>query len=158
MVGNWSPEFFEEMKRAIISTVEEDVIQYIYEVMQDMVSLIVYNEYSPTQYKRRGESNGGLGDITTYNYKLDIKKNGFNITVFANTEGDSDEPNADLIGQPIDEVIVTGKGYSWEQSGIYKNQPYPRDFYKATLDNLILTGALDNIVRQSLKEKGIIIK
>lgn len=158
MIGKWSPEFFEEMKRIVQETVEKEVVQYIYEVMQDMIALTVYNAYSPTDYDRRGESDGGLGDITTYDYKIDMSENGFNITVFANTQGNSNAPNANLVGEPIDEVIVTGQGYSWEQSNIYRQQPYPRDFYKATLDNLILTGALDNIVRQSFKEKGINIK
>ena len=155
----WNENFYNK----IVNDVKEVVINYcvklIYETMQDMVYSTVYNTYTPTQYKRRYSKGGGLGDIGTYDFEISsLNKNGFTLRVFSNAEGNSNAPNPNLAGKSIDECIVEGTGYSWKTSNIYKNQAYTRDFYKATLDSLIDSGILYNILKTKLKDKGINVK
>ena len=90
-----------------------------------------------------------------YDFDLDVNSNGFTIKMYTNAEGNSRYLNANLKGQPIDETIVTGMGYSWQDSLIYEDQPYPRDFQKATLDALIDGDELHYILENKLGEKGI---
>lgn len=155
MVGEWNEGFYNQIINDIRETIISDCVQLMYEKMREMIYRTVYGQYTPTQYQRRYDSNGGLGDIGTYDFDLDVNSNGFTIKMYTNAEGNSSYSNANLSGQPLDETIVTGVGYSWTESQIYENQPYPRDFYKATLDALIDGGELHYILENKLGEKGI---
>jgi hypothetical protein len=146
----WSKGFYEQICEVVKETVINNVIDYIYEVMRNEIYMTVYNEYSPTQYERRYDSNGGLADKTQFNYKLDVSSNGFTINIFNDAKA-----NGDNNGDYLDEIIVEGDKYTWEKSKIYEMQPFPRDFYQATLEELIDSGVLFNIVKTKLKDKGI---
>ena len=158
MAQQWNKAFYDKIVAEIKQTVIDDCLKLMYEKMQEMVYKTVYNEYSPTQYIRRYDSNGGLGDIGTYDFEIDnVNSNGFVLRMYSNATG-NENYNGNLVDEPIDECIVEGDKYSWEDSGIYKAQPYPRDFYKATLDSLIDNGLLYGILIDKLKSKGINIK
>ena len=159
MGQQWDINLYNKIINDIKEVVINDCVKLIYETMKDMVYEIVYNTYRPTQYKRRYDNDGGLGDMNTYDFEINnLTQDGFVLRVFSNATGNVNAPNPNLVGKPIDECIVEGVGYSWEASKIYQNQPYPRDFYTATLHSLIDTGVLYNILKTKLKEKGMNIR
>lgn len=158
MGQQWNKAFYDRIIAEIKETIINDCLKLMYETMQDMVYKAVYNQYTPTQYVRRYDSNGGLGDIGTYDFEInDLNSNGFVLRMYSNAMG-NENYNGNLSGKSIDECIVEGNNYSWEKSGIYNAQPYPRDFYQATLNRLIDDGVLYGILIDKLKGKGINIK
>lgn len=153
MAQPWSIGFYKQICETVKQTIVENAINYIYEVMKNEIYTTVYNAYDPTQYKRRYDSSGGLADMSQFNYKLDINNSGFSITVY-----DDAKANGDNHGEYLDEIIVNGDMYTWKNSNIYEMQPFPRDFYQATLEELIDKGELFYIVQSRLKDKGINIR
>lgn len=150
MSEQWSQAYYNRMCETIKQTIVENVIDYIYRIMQETIYSSVYYQYSPTQYDRRLDSNGGLADISQFDYEINMSPNGFTINVFDDAKAVGDQK-----GDYLDEIIIRGDMYTWKDSQIYENQPFPRDFYQATLENLLDSGILYNIIRSSFKEKGI---
>lgn len=146
----WSKAFYNQICETVKQTVIENAIDYIYEVMREEIYLTVYNVYTSKDYKRRYDSNGGLADMSQFNYKINVTNNGFTIDVYDDAKGNGDNSN-----EYLDEIIVKGDMYTWEESDIYKMQPFPRDFYQATLESLIDKGTLFNIIQSKLRAKGI---
>ena len=150
-IEEWSEGFYNQIVNDIKETIVNDCVKLMYETMKEMIYKTVYNEYNPTVYQRRYED-GGLADMGLYDFQLDVNSDGFNIRMYTNVEGID---GGNLQGKPLDECIVEGNNYSWLDSQIYQNQPYPRDFYKATFDALIYEGALHYILENELGKKGI---
>lgn len=151
MVGEWNEGFYNRIVNDIKETIVNDCVKLMYEKMQEMVYRTVYGAYQPTVYQRRYE-NGGLADMGLYDFQLDINTNGFTIRMYTDVEG---ADGGNLQGKPLDECIIEGDNYSWVDSQIYQNQPFPRDFYKATFDALIYNGELHYILENELGKKGI---
>ena len=53
----------------------------------------------------------------------------------------------------LDQVIVEGVGYDWVTSNIYYLQPFPRDFYKGTIERIEAENWQWK-VRKKMKERG----
>ena len=145
MAQQWNKSFYDRIIADIRETVIDDCLKLMYEKMQEMVYKTVYNEFSPTSYKRRYED-GGLADMGLYDFDIDMNNNGFTLRMFTNVKGAGFDRNYSL-----DKYIVEGI-YQ------YPNSPKPRDFYQATLNSLIDGGALYGILINKLKSKGINIK
>lgn len=150
MAQEWNKALYDQICETVKRTIEENAIEYIYEVMQNTIYSSVYQQYSPTQYKRRLKDNGGLADISQFSYKINMSSKGFTLNVFDNARAVGDNE-----GDYLDEIIVNGDMYTWKDSNIYKQQPFERDFYQATLEALLDNGVLYHIVQSSLKERGI---
>jgi hypothetical protein len=153
MVEYWGEGFYKYICETVREVIITNVIDYIYGVMKDEIYSTVYNAYTPQgedPYNRRFDSNGGLADMSQFDYKLDMSKNGFTINVYDNARA-----NGDNYGDYLDEIIVNGNMYTWQNSKIYEMQPFPRDFYQATLEELIDKGELFYIVQSKLKDRGI---
>ena len=152
--NTWSKDFYEYVKKQVTEVVIENVVSYVYATMQRMVEEVVYNAYSPTRYVRRG-INDGLADVSNFEFKItDFNTNGFTIFIWNNTPI---SPIGDNIGEDLDEIIVEGDRYTWENSKIYALQPYPRDFYDATMYELIKNGTLYSSLKSKLQARGIFI-
>jgi len=150
MAQEWGQNFYNQICETIKQAIEEDVINYIYKVMQEMIYASVYYQYEPTQYGRRYEEPGGLADINQFDYRIDMSQMGFTINVFDNAKAVGDN-----MGEYLDEIIIRGDMYTWTESNIYQKQPFPRDFYQATLEQLLDSGILFSKVKSSLKIRGI---
>lgn len=81
-----------------------------------MVETAVYPAYSPTEYKRRG-TGGGLADKSLY----EVTNGDMTLTV---------SDNRREVG-----VVESGIGYQWENSQIYKMQPFPRPYFEQAEQN-----------------------
>ena len=94
------------------------------------ISKEVYAKYRPMLYKRRRNQNGGLADPSNFDVQIFQQDNGNIVGIVKNT--------ARGVGKAfeMDEVIVSGMGYDWEDSKIYHMQPFPRDFYSATIERI----------------------
>ena len=145
ILGQWNEAFFNRIKTDIMDTIINDCTKLLYEEMRNMIYKTVYNEFSPVSYNRRYDD-GGLGDISLYDFDLKVDGNGFTVRMFTNVEGAGFDK-----GHSLDKYICEGV-YQ------YPNSPKPRDFYQATLNSLIDGGVLDSILREKLGEKGINIK
>lgn len=118
---------FRHLEKQATKVLINDVANVAKEEMSQTIKEEVYKSYSPTEYERR-EDDGGLSDVRN----MVAKPEGNNeISIRNMTTGSGDD-----YSQLIDQIIVYGQGYTWEESEIYKMQPFPRDFYKMTAERL----------------------
>lgn len=137
-----SLSFYIEQK--ISETLEDEVARTTIQTMQLNIETEVYNRYSPTQYERKRYS-GGLQDKENIETKL-ISKDTLavrNIRTDENT------------GRDVAKVVETGVGYSWRNSGIYKMQPFPRQFTQATRNKLESENLARIAMKRGLRTRGI---
>ena len=130
----------------IADSLETIKVSDIEDSMINAIHSVVYNAYAPTQYKRRYE-NGGLGDKRNIVGEPTI--NGLNEVelVIRNVAKGSEQTSIE-----IDQIIVEGVGYTWTESGIYRRQPFPRDFYAET--RLEVEKYLLQRVKEELNKRG----
>ncbi|MOA02601.1 hypothetical protein D3C78_1220580 [compost metagenome] len=122
--------------------------------MRDAVEEDTYTDYDPTEYERR-RRDGGLADISNYTVEL-IGNNAVSVT--NDTTGNEEYWDSDgYNGGSIDHIIVSGKGYNWVRSRIYK-QKLPRDFYGGTVKRLRQGNLLLNVFKKGLKSRGLDVK
>lgn len=117
------------------------------ESMKMAIKKDVYARYRATGYKRRKED-GGLLDDDNINVMVYRDSHTGNIIGYAKNTA-TGEGNA----WELDRVIVEGVGYDWETSNIYFLQPFPRDFYKGTIER-IETANWQWKVRRKLQARG----
>lgn len=128
----------------------DEIIDLIKETMSEAVEEVVYATYESTAftpYERR-ENEGGLSDVRNYKHEITITPDMFKIRVYNNTPSMGKEKD-------LSTLIINGIGYDWENSDIYKMQPYPRDFIKVALRELIESGKLKRLIKQKLESKGL---
>ena len=131
--GKTSRQIADEINQLFLKDLYECFYEVFYELagecMELAVSKEVYAKYRPMEYVRR-KNKGGLTDPKNFDIQIYQQTNGNIVGYVRNT--------ARGVGRAfeLDEVIVSGMGYDWEDSKIYKMQPFPRDFYSATIDRI----------------------
>lgn len=123
------------IERQVQDTMKTDVAQTVKQTMSKAVNSTVYNTYEPRYYKRR-MSNGGLSDDE--NYTVTEIENGIEISNDTPLDNGSNTPR-------LDELIVYGKGF----------QPFERDFYGSTVNELERTQEHISALKVGLKDSGI---
>lgn len=146
-IFNSLDDFYNQLQADVEDISRTSVVDAMKEEMVKGIELEVYSRYNPSQYIRR-ESNGGLIDKS--NMVANIRVDGSKIYIDMDniTKGAGSHSY-----KRIDDIIVSGTGYTWKRSKIYKAQPYPRDFYEKTQSIIDQDGKLLNVVLSQLKVK-----
>lgn len=145
-------DLYNAWKKGCEETVEVVVPKVMKDKMQQAIEYEVYAKYTPKSYIRRKE-NGGLLDKKNMVERIEVNRNKITVYLFNNTLGN--DKYKYHTNDYIDSIIVTGKGYTWKNSEIYKN-PIKRDFYKET-EKLLNDGELRSTIIKELRQKGIIV-
>lgn len=136
---------------------EEVFYELAMESMEMAVHKDVYAKYTPSGkgnaytngvggYRRR-KGKGGLSDPSNFDIQIYQQPNGNIVGYVRNiTRG---------VGKAfeLDEVIVSGMGYDWTDSRIYRMQPFPRDFYQGTIDRIEASNWVYH-VRRLMNQRG----
>ena len=136
---------------------EEVFYELAMESMEMAVHKDVYAKYTPSGkgtaythgvggYQRR-KGKGGLSDPSNFDIQIYQQPNGNIVGYVRNiTRG---------VGKAfeLDEVIVSGMGYDWTDSRIYRMQPFPRDFYQGTIDRIEASNWVYH-VRRLMNQRG----
>lgn len=141
---------YDKFKEDAVATVNDIAPPIMKDTMQEAIRIEVYAKYDPSEYERRYEK-GGLMDERNMKHDLIVTDKSVKIMLTNYTKGNGDYPNS----QPyeyIDDIIVSGQGYTWERSDIYKSQ-MSRDFYTKTEELLKNTNILNEIKRE-MRRKG----
>lgn len=131
-------ELEKELKKRINNALDNEVASVAKENMVEAIQTTVYDAYEPIYYERRLE-NGGLLDIN--NIDVQPVEDGIILRNFApldNARGDWD----------LDDIIVHG----------YGKQPFPRDFYASTVDNLKYNKEHLKAMKQGLERQGLEVR
>lgn len=149
-------KLYNEWKKISIETVEKVIPPVMKEKMKESVYIEVYMAYNPTVYEpyRRYGDNGML-DEDNYKYDITVTSKGIEVLMRNETYGNAYMPN-NQHSILIDEIIISGEGYSWKGSGISKGK-IPRDFYKKTEELLGDSDVRMKIISE-LKKNGINVK
>lgn len=134
------------IKKDVKKTIENEVSNKIKETMKERIQEDVYDKYEPTQYVRRREDGGLLDDDNIKSKTISIKDN-ISLEITNETLSDSHLKR-------LDKVIEYGVGYEWEDSEIYKMQPYPRPFINNTKEQIDNENIHIDTLKKSLKSKG----
>ena len=135
MTFNNLNDLFRYIEQKTQDTMRNEVAETTKEVMSEAVDSAVYNVYQPKYYTRRG-LNGGLADKG--NYTVEEIQNGIKITNNTPLDNGGNEPR-------LDDIICNGLG----------RQPFPRDFYSETKNELLRTQAHKEALKRGLRERGI---
>ena len=145
--------FLKQLKERFINDLLECFEEVFYELagesMEMAIAKDVYAKYRPSRSPRgyvRRKNHGGLSDPRNFN--IQIYREGDKVIGYVRnmTHG---------VGKAymLDEVIVEGDMYDWTTSAIYKMQPFPRDFYKGTIER-IETSRWQYHVRRLMNQRG----
>lgn len=134
----------------IESSLETIKIKNIEDSMINAIQSVVYDTYTPSEYQRRhNRPNGGGGLSDKKNIVSESKINGANeVEIVIRNIAKGDEQTS----IEIDKIIVEGVGYTWTESRIYKQQPFPRDFYAETKREV--EKYLIQRIKEELKQRG----
>ena len=151
LLKNWSgcvmvfknlDSLFDYIENDIQDVMEHEVSAVVEEKLHDHVSSDVYGVYTPKYYLRR-MATGGMLDYANIDAKVERDGREIKLTVRNVTPLDNKKTNYDL-----DEIVVKG----------YGNQPFPRDFYQNTIEDLIETKDCVRALKKGLKGKGYKVK
>lgn len=123
-----------ELKQAINGCLEGEISAIAGECIRSRVDSDVYPMYSPTQYIRR-KGNGGIADPLMYVYNVDTSSHTL-------TVGDN---------RPEVSVVESGVGYTWEDSMIYRMQPYPRPYFPKADEDIQTNGEADAALERAIQ-------
>ena len=127
-------DLFRYIEKQTKDVMKKEVADEAKQSMSEAVQSSVYDVYAPKYYTRRGK-NGGLADTDNY----DVYEIPDGIEVVNNTPPDNGS-SVDL-----DDIICNGLG----------QQPFPRDFYKETIDTLNRSDDFRAALKEGLKARGI---
>lgn len=131
-----------------ISSNSMDLEDKMSETMREAVIDIVYNAYSPTQYKRRGDD-GGLSDTDNMIITSADMRNGKVLLTFENITSGVDT----LAGKRLDETINDGIKGNWANPNGSWSEPRP--FIEETRERLQQkSGELARELEKELKRAG----
>lgn len=137
------------IKKEIQASLIDEVAEVIKDEIQSSISDEVYASYNPIVYKRRGYTNGGLGDKDT----MDVQMfNDSTIKIISNAERNLDYKFAGIgydVKKSFVENIVEGYG---DRSTTWNR---PRDFLEETRNNLKENKHHIEALKDSLEKKGI---
>ncbi|MBS5307790.1 hypothetical protein [Clostridium sp.] len=154
-------KMYKDYIKTVTKTFTEIVPPIMTEEHKEAIMMEVYLKYDPTWYngsifdsmdRRYGDN--GLLDEHNFKYDIDINKNSIVITLYNETKGNQYAPNNQSTIF-IDEILVTGEGYSWESSDIAKSG-MERDFYKVT-EQLMNSDKVKNMIIKEFNKRGIIV-
>jgi hypothetical protein len=126
------------LNEKIKKSLANEVSNVARETMSKHVITDVYDKYQPTEYERTGDL---YKDIST------TMKNE-NTLVVENVARDEDS------GRLIAPVVESGVGYEWEDSRIYKMQPFERPFVENTAKELE-SGLAKQALAEGLRKQGL---
>ena len=153
--------FSTRLDSAIASVMKNEVFRAAQVDVMVSIEENVYAKYEPDAYIRRRD-NGGLQDPSNIILKDE------NVVV-ATTPSESVfemevvDVAKDDWGFPVDKVIQSGKGYTWENSRIYKmeadGRPLRRPFYEAAEKMLVsdMAGSAEYWLREGLRNRGFTV-
>jgi hypothetical protein len=148
-------DMFKHLDKQLSSVLKTDVAPVI---MQEMSEEIIEDTYTAYQseadepYVRRG-LDGGLAD--TRNMTVEII--GDNTISITNDTGENPAYGGNPYS-PIDGIIVSGRGYTWKKSEIYRLQPFPRDFYAGTIARLKKNNKHIQALKMGMRKRGFDIR
>lgn len=154
-VSQLNIEIMNKFLSDLVDVIENDCKQYFIEKMQQSVQDVVYDAYTPTQYKRR-TTREGLQDPNNYHLEAKLDADG-KVCVFMKnlTRGDGK-------AYYIDEGIVTGRNfYDWKKSKAYyyaTHGGFERDFYTYMEFIVVNDNELKRLIENGMKKKGWKIK
>lgn len=107
-------KFYNRLQGVISTKIEQGASLGIEEVSKDVlietIEEVVYEgEFQPYSYERRGVD-GGYKDRENLKTSISSTENGVVYSTTNETTG-----TGDAYGQKIDEIIETGKGYTWKR-------------------------------------------
>ncbi|OPH61716.1 hypothetical protein BC351_00295 [Paenibacillus ferrarius] len=137
-VSNWS-QLESQINKMVNNTLKNEVGTVVKNTMHDTIENVTYKEYTPSEYVRTHE----LSDTKNMKVKL-IDANTIEIT---NTRHDE--------GVDVARIIATGIGYTWSQSRIYLMQPFERNFYEDTVEELRNTHEHIYALFKGLQRQGL---
>ena len=147
---------FKKMYNDYVNSIKNACIDVIPPIMEEKhkeaIVIEVYSAYQPTygDENRRFGDNGFLDD-NNIEFDVKVNKNKIIITLYNETKGNPYLPN-NQSNMFIDEIIVTGEGYSWKNSEIAKNK-LKRDFYEAT-EKLMNSDEVRKKIIKELNKRG----
>lgn len=148
-------------------TLEEDIAPVVKSAIKYYIEKDVYNQYSPTQYERRGK-NGGLLDKNNMNSDLvasgvlEVSNDTLGTPYYyavlhgGHHEGEKRRRRSKNAGKLIAGVIETGEGYDIENSdlGYCKPRPFMEDTYNALVNEDIVP----KVFKRGLELRGFEVK
>ena len=117
----------QELQPIIKSIMEKEIHAIVTKKMIEVINERVYDAYEPTLYERR-RGNGGLSDPANIEGSW-ISDDVYEIMNTTKSQY-SYYPR-------LDKIIITGYGYNWRGSRIYREAPIKRDFIAGTIDALV---------------------
>lgn len=156
-INDMYADYIKEVK----NTFAEIVPPIMTEAHKKAIQMEVYLRYNPSWYngstfdfmdRRYGDN--GLLDEHNFKYDIDVNKNSIVITLYNETRGNQNVSNnqSDIF---IDEIIVTGQGYSWKNSSIAKSR-MERDFYAVT-EQIMNSDEVRFKIIKEFNKRGLIV-
>jgi hypothetical protein len=143
---------FKHIQSEATKSLKSNVAPVARQEMSETIQEVTFNQYDPSEYVRR-ELRGEKGLSSIENIQVELVDD-HTISIENVTTGDGDD-----YGQPIDEVIVSGNGYTWEGSRIYNARPpLERDFYADTADRLRQNGKHVDALKEGMIKRGLNVK
>lgn len=154
-------EMYNNYVKEVKKTFAEVVPPIMSEAHKEAIEIEVYARYEPSWYngsifdfmdRRYGDN--GLLDEHNFKYDIEINKNSIVIILYNETKGNQYVPNnqSQIF---IDEIIVTGEGYSWKNSHIAKTK-MERDFYAMT-EKIMNSDKVRFKIIKEFNKKGLIV-
>lgn len=137
-------DLLKHVKSTGVKVLQDVIDKKVVPAMMDEIKEVVYDAYKPRHYRRRKE-NFGLGDRR--NIYTEPSSDGLSIKIKNITQ-----PSHDTRYATLDVIIVEGTEY-WKSFEQYQPLPFPRDFYKATREEI--EAKLPYIVKEAFKDRGI---
>ena len=142
-------EIQRKLQSKINSALKNEVSTTSRETLKKHIQTDVYDQYTSQAaepYIRRYDQGGLLDDENIETVMIDD-----NTLMIENTTTN------DKFRKYIPEIIESGTGYTWINSEIYRNQPYPRPFVERTFEELA-SGVAREALKKGLIRQGVNIK
>lgn len=143
-------DLVKDLENEISKEVALNVAEEMKDIMIEVIDEVVYNQYTPREYRRRGEI-GGLSDKNNIKEDMKVIKNGIEISIENTTKGNDRYSNAyGYTSGEISDIIESGRGYGYGLNEVIGARP----FQKTTQDYINYTDRIDKIVENTLTKKG----
>lgn len=126
-------EILNKVEARVHAALLNDCAPVVQQAIRESVYQNVYPLYSPSLYVRRMDE-GGLTDVSRYDVYLDPATHTLTVADDRHEVG----------------VVERGIGYTWEESRIYRYQPYPRPYFAPAEEAISASGVLDSLLQNAL--------
>lgn len=131
-----------DLENDISTIMKTDMNKEVKSIYKEKVDEM-YDSYDRSYYEPRYNRDGGFADESNWREHVDKNKGLIEYTLENEALGVDD-----AYGERIDEIIETGKGYTW------RNRPNPRTVYQNTQDEIDSSNTVEKVLEKSLKNKG----